>query len=216
MSCRVKMGIKKRICRTLMWPKDYPQIKPLKRISHREIPITIFLFGMDVLTLIGNHGPPGPATDRSESARDFQNFETPWNSHHKNLIWGHKIQSIWPVPGIHGPPGPATEWSESVRDFLNFKTLLKFPPQKSLFGRDLWTLPGIHRPHLDQSLSLKVTVTFKLGDETIVIFGWSFWVSMYKRNYDSFCIYWLIVSKFKRNHIENWVNLFSHEVWPYP
>ena len=107
-----------------MWPKDYPQIKPLKRISHREIPITIFLFGMDVLTLIGNHGPPGPATDRSESARDFQNFETPWNSHHKNLIWGHKIQSIWPVPGIHGPPGPATEWSESVRDFLNFKTLL--------------------------------------------------------------------------------------------
>ena len=30
---------------------------------------------MDVLTLIGNHGPPGPATDRSESARDFQNFE---------------------------------------------------------------------------------------------------------------------------------------------
>ena len=66
------MGIKKRICRTLMWPKDNPQIKPLKRISHREIPITIFLFGMDVLTLIGNHGPPGPATDRSESARDFQ------------------------------------------------------------------------------------------------------------------------------------------------
>ena len=68
------MGIKKRICRTLMWPKDYPQIKPLKRISHREIPITNFFY-LDVLTLIGNHGPPGPATDRSESVRHFQIFE---------------------------------------------------------------------------------------------------------------------------------------------
>ena len=34
----------------------------------------------------------------------------------------------------------------------------------------------------------------------IVILGWCCWASMYKRNYDSFWLYWLKVSIFKRNH----------------
>ena len=54
-----------------------------------------------------------------------------------------------------------------------------------------------------QSLSTIVTVTIKLGDETMVVLGWWFWVSMYKRNHDSFRVYWLRVSMFKRNHIKN-------------
>ena len=36
----------------------------------------------------------------------------------------------------------------------------------------------------------------------IVILGWCCWASMYKRNYDSFWLYWLKVSIFKRNHWE--------------
>ena len=44
---------------------------------------------------------------------------------------------------------------------------------------------------------------------------------MYKRNYDSFWLYWLRVSMYKRNHIENDVvmvatELISHVVLPYP
>ena len=62
-----------------------------------------------------------------------------------------------------------------------------------------------------QSLSSFVTVTNKLGDEWIVVFGGWMWVSMHKRNYDSFLLYWWRVSMYKRNHIENDVVMVATE-----
>ena len=62
-----------------------------------------------------------------------------------------------------------------------------------------------------QSLTSFVTVTNKLGDERIVVFGGSAWVSMHKRNYDSFWLYWWRVSMYKRNHIENDVVMVATE-----
>ena len=44
-------------------------MNPLKGISNREILIIFFIWGGRIE--LGNHGPLGPATDRSESVRDF-------------------------------------------------------------------------------------------------------------------------------------------------
>ena len=65
--------------------------------------------------------------------------------------------------------------------------------------------------HTGQSLSSFVTVTNKLGDETIVVLGGWLRVSIDKRNHDSFWLYWLRVSMLKRNHIENEVVMVATE-----
>ena len=94
------MGIITRICRTLMWPNDYPKIKSLKRISHREIPITIFLFGRIDLTK-----EPRAARSGNRPVRigpKFSKFWTPRNS------WTAKLVNILDRDAwIHGP----TNWS---------------------------------------------------------------------------------------------------------
>ena len=62
-----------------------------------------------------------------------------------------------------------------------------------------------------QSLTSFVTVTNKLGDETIVVLGGWLRVSIDKRNHESFWLYWLTVSMLKRNHIENEVVMVATE-----
>ena len=44
-----------------------------------------------------------------------------------------------------------------------------------------------------------------------MVFGGWMWVSMHKRNYDSFWLYWWRVSMYKRNHIENDVVMVATE-----
>ena len=60
------MGIKKRTCRTLMWPKDYPKNKSLKQVSHREIPIDNNFIWEGCMDLTRDLG-----TDWSESVLGF-------------------------------------------------------------------------------------------------------------------------------------------------
>ena len=102
-------------------------------------------------------------------------------------------------------------WQCFIFSFFIFWIFSNLPHHNHTLPQPYHTTTVPHHYHTGQSLSLKVTVTFKLRDETIVIFGWWFWVSMYKGNYDSFCLYWLGVSKYKRNHIENEVVMVATE-----
>ena len=122
--------------------------------------------------------------------KKIQNFSIRWNmKHNSHLCCNQHVKTI--------QSGIFITYAKDKRLILNL-------PTKGRVYRFWKWLTG-------QSLSSFVTVTNKLGDGTIVVFGGSAWVSMDKRNYDSFWLYWLTVSMYKRNHIENDVVMVATE-----